>query len=338
MKSPFHSQTFHEVPDDRGGAADTTSTVGIADDGGVDVSEILNLIPGRQIISDEPAADLDPEPEPTPAPAIGSAEWLAAQPAEMQAYLATLSKPATPEPAKPAAPAAQAAKPEPVRASAPNPLSGIATLADLQTQLDNSETARDWAVDNWEGGAMQLADGTERELTGQEVRALFKHHDAILRKHAPMRVQEIQAEQQRAALVPQSMAAATEAYPWLADAKSEQAAVFQQLADNLPGIKQTLPQWPEFIADAVNSLFARRAKQAAAPATPVTPAPKISPTPTAPAAIAPKRPMSPSSGGMAGGTQRSSPLHAQTVRSMAKAGGSPTAVMDFLENLYGGEN
>lgn len=335
--------TFHKAHDDAAPVSVSTVNAPAA----IDVSEVLNLIPGRRIISDAPAPAIEQAPaaemetetetiEETPVattPAVGSPEWLAAQPAEVQAYLASL-KPAAPEPPKQEAPkpAETTEKPVAVRASEPNPLSAVADFAQLQTAVDNSEAAREWALANFDGGVIQLGDNTEREITAAEARAMFAHHDKILRKHAPMRAQELQMLAAREAEVPNSLARAQEAYDWMKDDKSEAYQQFQQLAGQLPELKR-FPEWPEFIADTVAGFMARKAKAPAKPAQ-ISPAPSPAPA-TAPA---PKRPMSPPSGGSAGGTQRSSPLYEQSVRKLAAGGGSRDAVVGFLESLYGGAN
>lgn len=338
--------TFHKAHDDAGGSGAPVSVSTVNAPAAIDVSEVLNLIPGRRIISDAPAPAIEQTPaeetetettEETPvatAPAVGSPEWLATQPAEVQAYLASL-KPAAPEPPRQEAPkpGESTEKPAAVRASEPNPLSAVADFAQLQAAVDNSEAAREWALANFDGGIIQLGDNTEREITAAEARAMFAHHDKILRKHAPMRAQELQALAAREAEVPNSLARAQEAYDWMKDDKSEGHAIFQQLAGQLSELKR-FPDWPEVLADTVAGFMARKAKTAPAKPAQISPAPSPAPA-TAPA---PKRPMSPPSGGSAGGTQRSSPLYEQSVRKLAAGGGNRDAVVGFLESLYGGAN
>lgn len=334
--------TFHKAHDDAAPASVSTVNAPAA----IDVNEVLNLIPGRRIISDAPAPAIEQTPagetetestEETPvatAPVVGSPEWLAAQPAEVQAYFATLSKPAVLEPVKQEAPK-PAEKPA-VRASEPNPLSTIADFAQLQEAVDRSEAAREWALANFDGGVIQLADGAEREITAAEARTMFAHHDKLLRKHAPMRAQELQVLAAREAEVPNSLARAQEAYEWMKDEKSEAYQQFQQLAGQLPELKR-FSEWPEFLADTVAGFMARKGK-AKAPAAPAKETLSPAPSPAPATAPAPKRPMSPPSGGSAGGTQRSSPLYEQSVRKLAAGGGSRDAVVGFLESLYGGAN
>lgn len=350
MNSPARTpQTFHKPHTDAGGSAAPVSVSTVNAPAAIDVSEVLNLIPGRRIISDAPAPAIEQTPaaeletettEEAPVattPAVGSPEWIATQPAEVQAYLASL-KPAAPVAPQPAAPkpAETTEKPVAVRASEPNPLSAVTDFAQLQTAVDNSEAAREWALANFDGGIIQLRDNTEREITAAEARAMFAHHDKILRKHAPFRAQEIQAEQARAAEVPSSLARAQESYDWMKDEKSEAYQQFQQLAAYLPELKR-FSEWPEFLADTIAGAMARKAKTPA-PAKPAQATLSPAPSPAPATAPAPKRPMSPPSGGSAGGTQRSSPLYEQSVRKLAAGGGSRDAVVGFLESLYGGAN
>jgi hypothetical protein len=224
------------------------------------------------------------------------------------------------------------------KAKAPNPLASVGTLDELDAAIERAEALRDIAMANLAGGSIKLADGSDYELTAEQARQMFTNNDAILRRHAPARAQELAAGHRREARAQESMTAAQKEYPWLANNESNEFQLFQRLKSIMPELQNTFGDWPEFVADMVAGYSARLARRTAAGAPngaaggngnnfhslETTPAPAVPERKPAPPA--------PPLGGGAGGTRTpNNPRQTQALNRVLQAGGDRESIAAFLD-------
>jgi len=107
----------------------------------------------------------------------------------------------------------------------------LTSIEQVRKEHQNALEILMWCEDNSDGGVLKSSDGTEHELTAQEVRSMKKL--AIRRKEIelPARAEYIQH-------YAQAKANAIKEMPFLADPKSEKYQVVQQVLKDFPEIKR----------------------------------------------------------------------------------------------------
>ena len=107
----------------------------------------------------------------------------------------------------------------------------LTSIEQIKKEHKNALEVLMWCEDNSDGGVLKAPDGTEHELTAQEVRNMKKL--AIQRKEIelPARAEYIQHEAQ-------VITNAIKEMPFLADPKSEKYQVAQQVIKDFPEVKR----------------------------------------------------------------------------------------------------
>jgi hypothetical protein len=86
------------------------------------------------------------------------------------------------------------AAPPPVAPSPASPLAGIESKAELQERVKLVLRAKSWAIQNLDGGNIDLGEGKTRWLDGPEVKGILANAEEMLSLHIPQRVQHIDAK------------------------------------------------------------------------------------------------------------------------------------------------
>src|SRR4029077_18803535 len=84
--------------------------------------------------------------------------------------------------------------PPPVAPTPASPLAGIETQAELQERLKLVLRAKNWAIQNLDGGNIDLGEGKTKWLDGPEVKQILANAEDMLSLHIPQRNQYIQAK------------------------------------------------------------------------------------------------------------------------------------------------
>jgi hypothetical protein len=285
----------------------------------------------------EPAPEVDAdgnpiEPAPTPTEEEEHAAWLAEQPQEVQDRFAKLAAKA---PAKAAVKPEEEVKPKPTaevkaKVLTPSALDEVDTLDDLQAAIARAETARAWAIENWDGGEIDDGNGGVKPVDAATVRKFFMAQDDLLRKDAPAREQFLRNAEAY-------LEEAAKAYPYLKNNTTAEYQTVQNVLAFLPELKKRLPDARLFAADWLAGRAARLAKAkpsaGAGTAKPGTAKPKISPSVTTPApALAERKPASQPNPGAAR-KPAPSPRQEAAVAAVLKTGGTVEDIATFLKTV-----
>jgi hypothetical protein len=346
---------------DRGAGAGDQGGEGEAGDGGDGVDDLLEHLPGAELLresADARTGGEDEEEEVDGGKKAGEegeetatagdeqetpAEdaWLESLPEEVRERVLAMQKEnaalkakkpgaddkAKEEKAKETPEGKKAAKAQKV-----NPLAGIRTHEDLDAAIESSEAIQEWALENWDGGELTLGEGegaTKRELTGAEVRRLYHAQTERIHKWAPQQARFIAKEAE-------ASTQAAQIYPWLEKSDSAEYQIFEGLKQHFPDITSRLPGWRLFLARAIEGfkLEQARTKKGAAKKEPETfpsetdPTAQEEPNPTTT-----ERPPVTPGGGRAGGTKPAlNNRRQQSAFDLAlKSGGSRESIEALLD-------
>jgi hypothetical protein len=84
--------------------------------------------------------------------------------------------------------------PPPVAPTPQNPLAHIETAEQLQRQIELSRSAKSWAIQNLNGGEVDVGDGKTKFLDDNQVRLLLSRAEDMLTQHIPQRQQYLAAK------------------------------------------------------------------------------------------------------------------------------------------------
>jgi hypothetical protein len=84
--------------------------------------------------------------------------------------------------------------PPPVAPTPSSPLAGIETKTELQERVKLVLRAKSWAIQNLDGGNIDLGEGKTRWLNGPEVKQILANAEEMLSVHVPQRNQYIDAK------------------------------------------------------------------------------------------------------------------------------------------------
>lgn len=163
------------------------------------------------------------------------------------------------------------------RAGDRDPLASHPQITQLTARIDELDRYVTWAQDNPDGGEYTDDQGKAYAFTREQVRNILnKGQREIVRLETErgLKRRELQGEIDR--IQTKSMEEASTAYPWLKDPASDEYAIASQLVQSAPYIRQH-PEWPVWLADAVEGRKARlaRAQAAANPPKPRPTPPKV---------------------------------------------------------------
>lgn len=152
------------------------------------------------------------------------------------------------------------------KADAPKPsvqvsdfVASLESVDDVEREFNNAVDVILWTEENPDGAVIKLADGTERELSAEEIRAMRK--TAIRRKDVELPARRRFLEQQTA-----YEQATVQEYGWWKKPDSAEYQVAQQVIRDFPELRKR-PDWKHIAGVFVEGLAARQArlKKAAAP-------------------------------------------------------------------------
>lgn len=166
---------------------------------------------------------------------------------------------------------------------------GDPELTKLNQDIGVVRQAFEWARANRDGGIFTDSNGTVRgEYTADQVEQILANAPAHLADlSARKAVREEGVRQREQQTVKASLDAATKAYPWLGKQDSEEYTQAVAVLHQAPYLKQH-PEWPIWLADAIEGRKARMAREAAPAPKLATPRPVPPRIPPPAAAAAPR--------------------------------------------------
>lgn len=232
---------------------------------------------GDQVLS-QPEPEQEEEEETEEQPAEEEEEEQSNLPRGVQKRIAKLA--AAKRAAKEAAEAAQAkvaeleAKLDAAKQEAPAATKSRPVASEYTAQLKSIDAVEDalrsavdvilWTEENPEGGVIPLADGSERELTAEEVRQMRK--TAIRRKEVELPARRKFLEQEA-----QYDAPTVQEYPWWKKPEAPEYQVAQKILRDMPELKGR-PDWKHVVSVFIEGIAARQHRltkaKATAPAAP----------------------------------------------------------------------
>jgi hypothetical protein len=153
-------------------------------------------------------------------------------------------------------------------------------IAKLDSRITLIERAAQWAKANPDGGDFVGDDGKViARYSPEEVdRILATAPLSLARLEAQREVRSERLRTEETANRTKAVEAAKTAYPWLSKTDSDEYATVAQLVQSAPYIRQH-PEWPLWVADAVEGRKARLAREAGASTRPSANTPAPRPTP-----------------------------------------------------------
>jgi hypothetical protein len=142
--------------------------------------------------------------------------------------------------------------PPPAAPTPANPLASIETIDELQKRYELAQTAKDWAIQNLDGGEVDLGEGKSTLMDGQQVKALYARADKMLTKWIPHQVQFLQA---KADFDRQ----AQKSYPQLFKAGSNEQAEYHEWLRLAPEVRK-FPDVALIVGDAMAGRAMRMSK------------------------------------------------------------------------------
>jgi hypothetical protein len=143
-----------------------------------------------------------------------------------------------------------------------NPLANVETEDALDQQLQSAQAVRRWALQNSDGTTIKAADGSERFVSGEEVKDYLVKADDIITLHAPARRQWIAQRQE-------SVETAKNAFPDMFKAGTPMNKAYQATVKQAPDLLR-IPQHEYWVALALHGeaalMSAHKAKEARAAA------------------------------------------------------------------------
>ncbi|MEM6911061.1 MAG: hypothetical protein AAF555_05705 [Verrucomicrobiota bacterium] len=133
-----------------------------------------------------------------------------------------------------------------------NPLLEVASSEELATRLEQTEAHLQWALDHEDGGEVRLEGGAVREFTPEEVAAIKKNAEAVLKIHGPRHEKFLAARAQ-------AREEAKGMYPELFQAGTDAAQAREALQKQMPGLLE-LPNSDLLIGDHLLGRLVREGK------------------------------------------------------------------------------
>lgn len=112
-----------------------------------------------------------------------------------------------------------------------NPLSDVFTREELDDRVAKAEAWSRWAVENWDGGEYEFADGTKQELSDKYIRQSYHTAQNLIQKEAPRRAQYLRDHELANEHV-------KKIYPALSDKSSEDHQRMTKILRALPEIQR----------------------------------------------------------------------------------------------------
>lgn len=142
----------------------------------------------------------------------------------------------------------------------------LQSIDDVEREAQSALDVLMWTEENPDGAVVTLADGSERELTSEDVRAMRK--TALRRKEIelPARRKYLEAESQFDGPTVQE-------YNWWKKPDTTEYQIAQQLIKDFPEIKSRRPDWKHIVGLFVEGISSRQARlgKAAKPVAKVAP-------------------------------------------------------------------
>lgn len=147
---------------------------------------------------------------------------------------------------------AKAIAPPPVAPTPASPLSDVDSPAELQKRHDLAQQAKTWAIENLDGGDVDMGEGKTQYLDGSQVKKLLAKAETMLTQAIPQRAQYLNLKNQ-------FDSEATKAYPALFKAGSEEQKEYSSWLTVFPECRR-YPDIALIVGDAITGRKMRLAR------------------------------------------------------------------------------